>query len=226
MTSVYAPVAALLAQAAAIRDTVIMVPASRGFIGETADVVHVLILVVVLVFLVAAAVFLWKLRRTQARLDALIDRVSGGVGPVLKFANTISEDISHITSSLRENVDQVNATIAVANDRVRQAVAMTEDRLNEFNALLEVVQQEAEGLFVSTASAVRGMRGGARSFGRRGGMEFASDELDAADPADESELLEESDGNDGNAEPGTEPDGGALGAAPRLRPRSRSRRGL
>jgi hypothetical protein len=35
--------------------------------------------------------------------------------------------------------------------------------LNEFNALLEVVQQEAEGMFVATASTVRGVRMGAQS---------------------------------------------------------------
>lgn len=226
MTSVYAPFGALLVQAAAVRDTVIMIPASRGIIGQIADVVHVLILLVVLALLVVAAIVIWKLRRTQAHLEKLIDRVSTDVGPVLKFAKTIGEDLSHVTSSLREHVDEVNGTIAAANDRVRQAVAMTEDRLNEFNALLEVVQQEAEGLFVSTASAVRGMRRGARTFGRRGGMEFASDELDAAEAADESELLEEADGDDGYAEPDEERGASALAAAPRLRPRPRSRRGL
>ncbi|HVX39074.1 MAG TPA: hypothetical protein VHB25_05805 [Gemmatimonadaceae bacterium] len=225
MTSVCASVGALLVQAA-IRDTVIMIPASRGVIGQVADVIHVLILLVVLALLVAGAIVVWKLRRTQAHLEKLIDRVSTEVGPVLKAAGTIGEDLSHITSSIRDHVDEVNTTIAAANDRVRQAVAITEDRLDAFNALLEVVQQEAEGLFVSTASAVRGVRRGARSFGRRGGMEFASDELDAADAAEESELLEEDDGDDGDAGPDTDAGTGALAAAPRLRPRPRSRRGL
>ncbi len=226
MTSVCAAVGSLLVQAAASRDTVIMMPASRGVLGEITDVVYLLILLVLIGLVVVGTIFMWRLRRTQERFDRLIERVSSDVGPVLKAARAIGEDIHHVTASIREHVDEVNATISAANDRVRDAVTMTEDRLNEFNALLDVVQQEAEGLFVSTASAVRGVRLGARSFGRGGGMEFASDELDAADAADESELLEEADGDDSDAEPDTGAGASAFAAAPRLRPRPRSRRGL
>ena len=72
--------------------------------------------------------------------------------------------------------------------------------MNEFNALLAVVQEEAEDLFVSTASTVRGVRRGAAAFRDRGGMDLASDELDAADPADELDILEEDDGYDSSTE--------------------------
>jgi hypothetical protein len=40
-----------------------------------------------------------------------------------------------------------------------------EERIEEFNALMEVVQTEAEDLFLDTASTVRGVRAGARSIG-------------------------------------------------------------
>ena len=98
-----------------------------------------------------------------------------------------------------------------------------EKRLNELNALMSVVQSEAENLFVSTAASVRGVQTGAASFNRRGGMDLASDELDAADPANEIEILEEYDGDDGDTEP-TPP---TLPTAPRVRggPRARDKRG-
>ncbi len=37
-----------------------------------------------------------------------------------------------------------------------------EERIDEFNALMEVVQGEAESTFLDTASAVRGVKAGAR----------------------------------------------------------------
>jgi hypothetical protein len=38
-----------------------------------------------------------------------------------------------------------------------------EERIEEFNALMEVVQGEAEDIFLGTASTVRGVREGARA---------------------------------------------------------------
>jgi hypothetical protein len=55
-----------------------------------------------------------------------------------------------------------------------------EERIEEFNALMEVVQTEAEHIFIDTASTVRGVREGARSIavsGRR-------DEAPGAEAAD------------------------------------------
>ena len=41
------------------------------------------------------------------------------------------------------------------------AARTTEERIGDFNALLEVVQEEAEQIFLSTASTVRGVKAGA-----------------------------------------------------------------
>jgi len=84
-------------------------------------------------------------------------------------------------------VQQVNATIASANRRLNQAVALTENRMNEFNALLHVVQQEAEQAFVSTAAAVVGVRTGAATFG--GLNDALTDEMASGgeDDGDDSE---------------------------------------
>jgi hypothetical protein len=40
------------------------------------------------------------------------------------------------------------------------SVEMAEDRIKDLNALLAVVQEEAESAFISTASTVRGVRTG------------------------------------------------------------------
>ena len=116
--------------------------------------------------------------------------------------------MNYITTSVRTDVQQVNATIAAANQRLQQAVALTETRLNEFNALLAVVQQEAETMFVATASTVRGVRTGAAALH----TEDVTDDAYDVSRLTSEELL---DGYD-------DPDAPEAGTTrPRVRPRRR-----
>jgi len=190
---------------------------------------------VALVVLVAAAARVaWHFRITHRKVNELLDRLHGEITPISRHVTSIADDLRAVTASIRGDVERVNTTIADANDRVQQAVALTEKRVNEFNALLAVVQHEAEHVFLDTASTVRAFRRGAAAFAGEmsgSGMDLASDELDAAgdeevdeESAEELETRlaseEESDGDDGSPEPAAE----AFPAAPRLRPRARNRR--
>jgi hypothetical protein len=177
-----------------------------------------------LAVLAIAAPVAWNSRKTYRKVNQLLDRIQGDIAPIVKHAHAISENVEYVTTSIRRDVHLINTTIATANDRVQDAVGLTEARLNEFNALLQVVQEEAEGLFLSTASAVRGVRTGAAEFGRRGGPDLASDELDAADPADELERHLESEEEGHGHDSDSDPVADALTGAPRIRPRTRSHR--
>jgi uncharacterized protein YoxC len=121
------------------------------------------IAIVVLAVVVAPAA--WSFWRSFRKVQELLDRVYGDVMPLMHHAHNIADNLDYITTSIRTDVQHVNATIASANRRLQQAVDLTENRLTEFNALLHVVQQEAEQAFVSTAAAVRGVRTGAATFG-------------------------------------------------------------
>lgn len=188
----------------------------------------VIIAVALLVLVIGGGLVVAKLRQTHRKTEQLLDRVHAELTPLSRRLTAIAEDMHAVSSSVRGEIERVNATIGAANDRVHEAVALTERRLKEFNALLAVVQDEAEHLFVSTASTVRGVRRGAAYLGDRGGMDLASDELDAADrlvtEADDFETQlaseEEGDGHDGDPEPAAE----ALPAAPRVRSRTRNKR--
>ncbi len=212
----------LLQSAARLGDTLVIkqLPPDRGtldLIQVAATVFIMLCLVAIVAMLVAAAL---RMRAAANRTTQALHKIYTDFGPLLKTAGSIAENINAMSASIRKDVDRVSATVTAANDQVRETIAMTEKRINELNALLSVVQSEAENLFVSTASTVRGVQTGAASFGRRGGMDFASEELDVADPAEEIEILEEDDGDDGS----TEPTAPALPAAPRVRPRTRNQR--
>jgi uncharacterized protein YoxC len=163
-------------------------------------------LIVLAVALVPAA---WNFRKSYAKISDLLDRVYGDVNPLMRHASAIADNVNYITTSVRTDVQQVNATIAAANQRLQQAVALTEERLNDFNALLAVVQQEAETMFVATASTVRGVRTGAAALHTE---DFDDGAYDATGAMSE-ELLDGYDDDPGAPEAGT--------TRPRVRPRRR-----
>ncbi|MEO7086780.1 MAG: hypothetical protein ABI442_14180 [Gemmatimonadaceae bacterium] len=162
-----------------------------------------------------------ELKRTQQRVDALIDRAEKSLSPLLARISEITDNVRSITETAKSDLGSVSETVQAANDTVRDAVAITQERLNDFTALLGVVQEEAENLFVSTASTLRGVKTGAAAFRGHSGTDLASEEVDAADQADDlDDIQEEGDGHNNDTESTAE----APAAAPRIRPRPRSRR--
>jgi uncharacterized protein YoxC len=162
----------------------------------------------VLVLTVALVPAAWNLRKSYAKVSDLLDKIYGDVNPLMRHASAIADNVNYVTTSVRTDIQQVNATIAAANQRLQQAVDITEQRLAEFNALLAVVQQEAESMFVATASTVRGVRTGAAALHHE---DDAEDARDAPLPASE----ELDDGYD-------DPDAPEAGTTrPRVRPRKR-----
>jgi uncharacterized protein YoxC len=203
----------LLVQAATLAqhtDTVLMrqVGQERGWFEKATTIASGLMTLSLLVLTVALVPAAWNFRKSYAKISDLLDRVYGDVNPLMRHASAIADNVNYITTSVRTDVQQVNATIAAANQRLQQAVALTEERLNEFNALLAVVQQEAETMFVATASTVRGVRTGAAALHTE---DFAPDR-DYDLEAMSEELL---DGYD-------DPDAPEAGTTrPRVRPRRR-----
>jgi uncharacterized protein YoxC len=203
----------LLVQAAQLAqhgDTVLMrqVGQERGWFEKATTVAGGLMTVSLLVLTVALVPAAWNFRKSYAKISDLLDRIYGDVNPLMRHASAIADNVNYITTSVRTDVQQVNATIAAANQRLQQAVALTEERLNEFNALLAVVQEEAETMFVATASTVRGVRTGAAALHTE---DLDPDDYDASGATSE-ELLHGYD----------DPDASEAGTTrPRVRPRRR-----
>lgn len=187
-----------LAQSSALQDTVVMVQArSAGFqlwvdtLTSVASVVIALALIAIAIPLIPAA---WNSRKTYAKVNELINRFRDDVDPVIKHTAAIADNLNYISTSVRVDVQQLNQTIAATNERLMRAAALAEERVNEFNGLLQVVQEEAESLFIHTASAVRGVHVGADTFRRYQTEEaYLEDEMDQmfGEELLEEELLEE-----------------------------------
>lgn len=204
--------AGLLALQGTLPDTIVTVnaePPGGAFerVASIASGLMSIALLVLTVFLVPAA---WNFRKSFLRVNQLLDRIYADINPIVKHANTISDNVDYITTSIRVDIQQVNRTIAEANRRMMEALELSERRLHDFNALIEVVQREAEGAFVTTASTLRGVRAGTAAF--QHGVLGEADDLGRDDL--ESDPEDDGDG-DHDADPAA-----PRRAHPRIRPRA------
>lgn len=152
----------LLQAVATLPDTIItrQVQAEASTFEKITTYASGLASIALLVLAVALVPAAWNFRKSYAKVSDMLDRIYGDINPLMRHASTIADNVNYITTSVRVDVQQVSQTIALANQKLVASVAAAEDRVKELNALLAVVQEEAEGAFVSTASTLRGVRTG------------------------------------------------------------------
>ena len=102
----------------------------------------------------------WNFRKSYAKISDMMDRVYGDINPIMRHASTIADNVNYITTAVRVDVQKLSQTVASANQRLMSSVDLAEERIKDLNALLAVVQEEAEAGFISTASTIRGVRTG------------------------------------------------------------------
>lgn len=151
------------------------------------DVAVIVIAVALLVLLVLWASLVAKAHRV---LSELRGSARQSLGPVSDRARAISDNLEFITQAVRGDVEKLNASVSALAERLNLASNRMEERIEEFNALMEVVQGEAEEIFIDTASTVRGVREGARAIANPGRRELP--ELTNEDDEDGDEKLQQS----------------------------------
>jgi len=151
-------------QAVSLPDTVVTV-ASRdaidvifGLAAGSIAATFVALLLVITITLVKLRAASLALARAQRRL--LED-------PGIQSLRATAANVESISDSLRGEVTRLSESVAQLSERVTQASDRVEERIEEFNALLEVMQGEAEQAFVDGASTARGVRAGLGALGRR-----------------------------------------------------------
>ena len=157
-----------LAQAAlAVADTVVTIPASPAGLQRWVELLTSIASVVIALALIALASFLipaaYNSRKMYRRMNDLAERLQERANPLLTHAHNAADNVDYITTAVRADVERVQAMLTATQERLTRASAQTEERIAQFNALLQVVQEEAEDLFIDTASTLRGMQAGARA---------------------------------------------------------------
>lgn len=212
----------------------ITIPGAPGFFERLGTLASAMMAFAVLLLAVGLVVGAWHFRETYNRLNALVERLTQDSGPMLHKASAVADDVRDITGSVKRNVYAVEETIAAANAELLAAVRQTGGQIEQFNALLQVVQDEAESAFVSTASAVRGVRVGLSTAFNPPPEEDDDDDLErgldeypmaprntqrdaqhSVQPASVGERLDERAGLRPDGSPGGAPDGsGGSGSSP------------
>jgi hypothetical protein len=158
-------------------------PVPRDGLSVAADVATVVVSVAVVVLAVIGAMLMLRL---HAAVREMRTGVRQNLGPVSDRARAISDNVEFITHALRVDVERLNASVKALTERLHLASERMEERIEEFNALMQVVQTEAEDIFLDTASTVRGVRAGARSIGshRAGGARAPGDDVQDEDESE------------------------------------------
>ena len=158
-------------------------------IQVAAEVSTVVIAVVVVFLLVVALALVLQVKK-------LLKSLQQNVQPVTDRARVAAENVEYISAVVREDVQRVRTSVSGLSDRLKKASDRMEERVEEFNALMDVVQDEAESVLLDTAAVVRGVRAGAQTVGE--GVVGATPEGDAQgstplDGEDDSEVDDEVD---------------------------------
>ena len=156
----------LLQATRALSDTIYtkQVAAAPTLFEKVTSIASGLLTLTIMVLAVSVVPAAWNFRKSYKKVSDMLDKVYGDINPLMRHASAIADNIDYITTSIRVDVQQVSQTVAAVNQRLQQAVQSAETRIVELNALLDVVQEEAESAFVATASTIRGVKTGIQAF--------------------------------------------------------------
>ena len=152
----------LLQAARALPDTIVtkQVAEDPGMLTKVTSIASVVLTFTFIALSAALIPAALNFRKSYKKVSDMLDKIYGDVNPLMRHASTIADNVDYISTSVRVDIQQVSKTIAAANQSLLKAVQAAEARINQLNALLEVVQEEAESAFVATASTLRGVRTG------------------------------------------------------------------
>lgn len=140
-------------------------------------------------------VVILQVRKLSRVVKELGEKGLERAGPMLERGRGAAENVEFVTMAVRNDVEHISSSVKGLADRLKEASERMEDRVAEFNALMDVVQSEAEDLFVGTAATVRGVRAGAQALSAGPGeraLDAATEaELRRLEPGDDEDTLGE-----------------------------------
>jgi uncharacterized membrane protein YhiD involved in acid resistance len=174
--------------------SVSILPLQQAAGGATATSIQVaaeistIVIAVVSVFLLLVALAL------VLQVKKLLGSLAQQVQPVTDRARVAAENVEYISAMVREDVQSVRTSVSGLSERLKDASDRMEERVEEFNALMDVVQDEAEAVLLDTAAVVRGVRAGAQTMGEGvAGVTPAGDAEGSLPPDGEDDSEGESD---------------------------------
>jgi uncharacterized protein YoxC len=152
----------LLQVAGALPDTIYTkeIVTEPGLWQKVTSVASGVMTITVIILTTALVPAAWNFRKSYKKTSEMLDKIYGDINPLMRHASSIADNVDYVSTAIRVDVQRVSQTVAAVNQRLQRATAAAEDRINQLNALLDVVQEEAESAFVTTASTIRGVQTG------------------------------------------------------------------
>lgn len=205
-------------------------PTAFRTLVDVADGVLALLACLLLLGAIPLGVALWRVaRRTSREVTRLSQQ---DVAPLLHQLGTTARNLAAVSATVRQDAEAVHTTATEANERVRALLRAAERRVGELDAVLRVVQDEAEDVLLTAVAAARGVRAGASVLGNMvaargaGGGDGAtrSRRSSSADSVEERAMRDEETETYDSGEFGDGDERRGKGRTSGPRPRIRSRR--
>jgi uncharacterized protein YoxC len=159
----------IILQAQAVRDTMFVVqqkPGWQHWIEALAAVAQIVLALALLAMGIGLLVAAMKVKALMKKLEEQGQKLRVDLAPAIHNVTTVTENASQVSKAVRKDVDRLSASVTAATEKLKGAAEMAEQRVGEFNALIGVVQEEAEQLFIGGAATLRGVRAGTETFRR------------------------------------------------------------
>jgi uncharacterized protein YoxC len=184
----------LLLQAQAVRDTVFVVQQEPGWIQTVnafAAVAQIVLAIALLAVGIGVLFAAMKVKALVKKVEEHGQKLRVDLAPAIHNVTSVTENVNFVSKTVKKDVEKLSASVTAATDRLKGAAAQAEQRVGEFNALIGVVQEEAEQLFITGASTIRGVQAGADTFRRyqTGEMEVLEEAYDEGDEMDDDEAV-------------------------------------
>jgi hypothetical protein len=162
--TIVSPLTGLLLQVVSHPDTIIALTIpDRGVLEWTNGILQMLVLVLAVAALVTLILLGLALRSGIRKITSTVDALAADAKPMLTSANAMVGDARDMVAMVRGDVERVSDAAGAISDQLLDAAATTAQRVDEVNAVLDVLQDELEDTVISAASAIRGVRVGARA---------------------------------------------------------------
>lgn len=166
-------------------DTVVAVM-DTGALDHAVSIATLFVTLVLAVLIFISLLFLRQVSRIGSDLHESLKDLRKDAAPVMDRGRAVMENVEYMSNVIRRDFERLQEHVEHLGERLGDASAEMEARIQEFNALVEVVQGEAEDLILDAAATVKGVRTGAEELAHGSRRLRASGEMSSADP-DESE---------------------------------------
>ncbi len=175
----------LLQAVATLPDTIVTRQlVARGWFDQLTHVASGILTLLLLALVLLVFPAAWYVRNRFRQLAVILDGLRHDVAPVLERTRGVMLNAEQISQTVREDVERLSETVEQFDAQLREIADIAGARVRDFDALLGAVQEEAEDLFLTTASAARGLRAGVRAIRRRRSRDEAPPALDEPEPDD------------------------------------------